>query len=120
MPKSQAFKIGLSAVVAIFAAPQLSYAISGSSISDAITNNVSSIGSTPSTFVQDSAITAYIHTQLVITKNVPSNIDVKTTRGIVMLEGTVASKDQAATVIKIASSVAGVKTVDSSKLKIRA
>jgi len=114
-------KLTLSMAILTFAIPQLSFAISGSSISDAITNNVniSSTANQSGTLIQDSVITAYIHAQLIITKGVPASIDVETTNGIVKLDGTVASKEQADAVTKIAYSVKGVKSVDRSNLKIK-
>ena len=115
----QNLKIALFTVAMACMTPQLSLAISGSGISDAITNaKPSSIGNKPVTFVQDSAITAYIHAQLIITKGVPASIDVSTIKGVVKLEGKVESKEQANAVTKLASSVSGVKSVDASKLKI--
>lgn len=116
----KSLKYFLTLIIAILAIPQLSFAISGSGISDAISNSINtSTANKAGAFVQDSAITAYIHAQLIATKGVPSNIGVTTNNGVVKLDGAVNSKDQANAVIKVALSATGVKVVDASKLTVK-
>ena len=124
-------------------APALSHAISMGSISDAVSNNTS-ISSTahpttpqpiknssskntpaaeshlpnPALFIEDSAMTAYIHSQLLLKSNIP-HVDVTTENAVVSLSGTVDTKEQANTLIKIASSVKGVKSVNTDHLMVR-
>ena len=72
----------------------------------------------PALFVEDAAMTAYIHTQLLFKRNIPS-VNVVTENAVVSLSGTVDTKEQAATLIKIASSVNGVKAVNTDHLIVR-
>lgn len=123
--------------------PSLSHAISMGSISDAIsnssanshqpptkpaiptlattTNNTTQTESTfpnPALFIEDAAMTGYIHSQLILKKNIP-RVSVSTENAVVSLSGTVETQEQADTVIKIASSVKGVKSVNTEHLFIR-
>lgn len=72
----------------------------------------------PALFVEDAAITGYIHTQLMLQRNIPS-VNVTTENAVVSLAGTVDTQEQADTLVKIASSVKGVKSVNTDLLKIR-
>jgi osmotically-inducible protein OsmY len=71
----------------------------------------------PALFVEDAVITSYIHAQLMLQRNVPS-VNVSTENAVVSLAGTVDTKEQADTLVKIASSVKGVKFVNTDHLKI--
>jgi|SRR5579872_3959922 len=119
--------------------PALSHAISMGSISDAVSNNTSISSTThattstsqpikntptethlpnPALFIEDAAMTAYIHSQLLLKSNIP-HVDVTTENAVVSLSGTVDTKEQANTLIKIASSVKGVKSVNTDHLMVR-
>lgn len=70
--------------------------------------------------VKDSTITGFIYAQLALDNNLSQeNINVSTNKGAVTLEGTVNSDTEASSVIQLASSAAGVVSVDASKLKIK-
>jgi len=72
----------------------------------------------PALFIEDAAMTAYIHTQLLLKRNIP-NVNVTTDNAVVSLNGTVDTQEQADTLIKIASSVKGVKSVNTDHLIVR-
>lgn len=72
----------------------------------------------PALFVEDAAMTAYIHSQLLFKRDIPS-VNVTTENAVVSLSGTVDTKEQAATLVKIASSVKGVKSVNTDHLIVR-
>lgn len=69
--------------------------------------------------VKDSSITGYIYAQIALDDQLSQqSIDVSTEKGVVTLEGTVASDTEASALIQLASSSSGVVSVDASKLKI--
>ncbi len=74
--------------------------------------------SNPALFIEDAAITGYIHAKLLLNKDI-RNVDVTTENAVVSLNGTVDTQDQADKLIKIASSVKGVKFVNTDRLTIR-
>jgi hyperosmotically inducible protein len=70
--------------------------------------------------VKDSTITGFIYAQIALDNNLSQdNINVSTNRGEVTLEGTVDSDTEASAVIQLASSAAGVVSVDASRLKVK-
>lgn len=121
--------------------PELSQAISIGTISDSISNNTSIPSATPSSqpikttknvssaqteshlpnpalFIEDAAMTAYIHSQLLLSPSLP-HVNVTTENAVVSLSGTVESKDQMNALVKIASAVKGVKSVNTEHLVVR-
>lgn len=72
----------------------------------------------PALFIEDSAMTAYIHAKLIMEKSIPS-VNVTTANAVVSLVGTVDTQEQADKLVEIASSVKGVKYVDTDNLKVR-
>ncbi len=136
-------KIALFSLLAVMG-PQLSHAISMGSISDAISNNyagsnqaptgpaIPTIKKTnqaavpttqsnlpnPALFIEDAAMTGYIHSQLLLKRDIP-NVSITTENAVVSLSGTVETQEQADTLVKIASSVKGVKYVNTDHLIIR-
>jgi len=72
----------------------------------------------PALFVEDAAMTGYIHSQLLLQRNIPS-VNVTTENAVVSLSGTVDTQEQADKLVKIASAVKGVKRVDTEHLVIR-
>lgn len=72
----------------------------------------------PALFIEDAAMTGYIRSQLLF-KKMPS-VNVTTENAVVSLSGTVETQEQANTLIKIASSVKGVKFVNTDHLKVKA
>jgi hyperosmotically inducible protein len=73
------------------------------------------------TLVQDTTITASVSAKLALDKNVSHYpITVNTQNGVVSLSGTVNAQSEAAAVVALASSTAGVKAVNASKLEIQA
>lgn len=72
----------------------------------------------PALFIEDAAMTGYIHSQLLLKKNIP-NVSVTTENAIVSLSGTVDTQEQADTLVKTASAVKGVKFVNTEHLVIR-
>lgn len=137
-------KIFLFSMLAAMA-PQFSQAISIGSISDAISNNTSIPGTNtktvknvqtpesikpsanipqtenhlpnPALFIEDAAMTAYIHSQLLF-KKIP-NVSITTENAVVSLSGTVDTQEQADSLVKVASSVKGVKAVNTGHLVVR-
>lgn len=121
-----------------FTAESLSDAISGSSSSSTATHNQQNKQAVktnvaikteqtqakgnaipnPALFIEDAAMTAYIHTQLLLKRNIPS-VNVTTENAVVSLNGIVDTQEQADTLIKIASSVKGVKSVNTDRLIVR-
>lgn len=70
--------------------------------------------------VKDSSITGYIYAQIALDNTLSQqNISVTTNKGVVTLEGTVASDTEASSLIQLASSAAGVVSVNASKLKVK-
>ncbi len=112
------------------------WAISMGSVSDAIshstsptTDHVQTKVSTPTLktnkslpnpalFVEDAAMTAYIHSELLFKKDIPS-VDITTNNAVVTISGLVNTKEQVAQLVKIASAVQGVKGVNTDHLMIR-
>ncbi len=72
----------------------------------------------PALFIEDAAMTAYIHSQLLLKRNIP-NVSVSTDNAVVSLSGTVDTEEQANTIVKIASSVKGVRSVNTDQLVVR-
>jgi len=72
----------------------------------------------PALFIEDSAMTGYVHAQFLLQKNIP-HVNVTTENAVVSLEGTVDTQEQADTLVKVASSVKGVKFVNTDNLKIK-
>ena len=69
--------------------------------------------------VDDSKLTLQVKARLMSEKGIPArNISVETNNGIVILKGKVATVKQADTTVELAESVAGVKDVDASELKV--
>lgn len=69
--------------------------------------------------VNDTWITTKVKADLMATSDVPgTTIDVDTTNGTVKLSGTVASKAEADKAVSVAKNIKGVKSVDSSGLKV--
>jgi hyperosmotically inducible protein len=69
--------------------------------------------------VNDTWITTKVKADLMATSDVPgTTIDVDTTNGTVKLSGTVASKTEADKAVSVAKNIKGVKSVDSSGLKV--
>jgi hyperosmotically inducible protein len=122
-------------------APQISHAISVSDLSDAISSSFSNatpaktitpaapaktprVAQTekhlpnPALFIEDAAMTAYIHSQLLLKRNIP-NVSVSTENAVVSLSGTVDTEEQANAIVKIASTVKGVRSVNKDNLIIR-
>lgn len=72
-----------------------------------------------SSYVNDSAITASVKTQMLADKNVSATkINVETKNGIVYLSGTAATIDEASAAVQIAESTSGVISVDTTQLSI--
>lgn len=83
-------------------------------------NEAVKIANTTVNYVKDSSITGYIYAQIALDDQLSQeNIDVSTEKGVVTLEGTVASDTQASSLIQLASSSSGVVSVDASKLKVK-
>ncbi len=72
----------------------------------------------PALFIEDAAMTGYIHSQLLLKKNIPG-VTVTTQNAVVSLSGMVDTQEQADTLVKIASSVKGVKAVNTDHLLVR-
>ncbi|HZX75788.1 MAG TPA: BON domain-containing protein [Lysobacter sp.] len=69
--------------------------------------------------VNDTWITTKVKADLMATSDVPgTTIDVDTTNGTVKLSGTVSSKAEADKAVSVAKNIKGVKSVDSSGLKV--
>lgn len=109
----------LSIIALVLTLPQFSYAISIGSISDNLTSNAPTIKGNPKGYMQDAAITAYLHTQLLLEKNVSTkSLSITTNDGVVSLSGTVDSEEQAQKIVRIASAVRGVKSVSIENLYV--
>lgn len=132
-------KVKISFMGLIFLLPTLSYAISVGSISDSLSNrssvsvpNETRVAEAPSPstsngnmklpnpalFIEDAAMTADIRAQIMLKRGIPP-VSVTTENAVVSLRGTVETQSQAATLVKIASSVKGVKSVNTEDLKVR-
>lgn len=72
----------------------------------------------PALFIEDAAMTGYIHSQLLLKKNIP-NVSVTTENAVVSLSGTVDTQEQADTLVKTALAVKGVKAVNTDGLVVR-
>jgi len=72
----------------------------------------------PALFIEDSVMTGYINAQLLLQKKMPS-VKVSTDNAVVSLKGTVDTQEQADTLVKVASSVKGVKRVNTDQLVVR-
>jgi hypothetical protein len=72
----------------------------------------------PALFIEDAVMTGYIQSQLLLKKNIPS-VKVTTENAVVSLKGTVDTQEQADTLVKVASSVKGVKRVNTDLLVVR-
>jgi len=69
------------------------------------------------TFAQDTAITTYIYAKLASNSQLSSaNIDVSTSDGKVALSGILNDESQVRTLIHLATSISGVKNVDTSQI----
>jgi hypothetical protein len=71
----------------------------------------------PALFIEDAAMTGYIHSQLILQRNIPG-VSITTENAVVTLSGTMQTQEQADTVVKIASSVKGVKMVNTDRLVV--
>lgn len=71
----------------------------------------------PALFIEDAAMTAYIHSQLLFMK-IPS-VSVTTENAVVSLNGTVDTQEQANRLVKVAAAVKGVKAVNTDHLVVR-
>lgn len=94
--------------------------LAASSLSDTgnkLAADASQLANKAANLVKDSAITAYIYAQIALDKNLSKlNISVSTEKGVVSLVGKVMVSLQADELVELASSAAGVQSVDSSKL----
>jgi|GEM_PF-969317 len=87
---------------------------------DEMANSVVKAANKTVNLVKDSAITGYIYTQIALDNNLSQKkINVSTDKGVVTLEGMVDSDSEASTLIQIASSAAGVSSVNATQLKIK-
>lgn len=90
---------------------------SNSNAVDALAKDAANLINDTASIVQDTAISASINTKLGLNKNLSHyDIDVSTNGGIVTLVGKVNSENEVSSVIEIAASTTGVKSVDASKL----
>lgn len=69
-------------------------------------------------YVEDSVLTAQVKAKLAAASDIPFDISVTTTKGVVALDGKVDTSLQASKAVELASSVHGVKDVNDSKLKV--
>lgn len=72
----------------------------------------------PALFIEDAAMTGYIHTQLLLDRSLP-RVSVSTENAVVSLSGTVDTQEQVDKLVKIASAVKGVKRVNTDGLVVR-
>ena len=75
--------------------------------------------SNPIEVISDTAITAVLLGKITVDKSDYPDVTISTINGVVYLQGTVDTDNQASNLVALASSTSGVKMVDTSKLKIR-
>lgn len=94
-------------LVALLALGVSTTALAEKGIMDTVKDSVS----TSTTYVSDSAITGSV--KAAIYDAIKSNVKVKTTNGVVVLKGSLASQDEINKAINAAKTVEGVKSVKS-------